>query len=353
MKYELNKKLSGLVPYKPISGDYKIRLDANESYFAADDRLLEEMKQKLGRIDFNRYPDPLCKNVCRLFAEYYGISEDYVTAGNGSDELINIIVGAFLEDGDKLLTFTPDFSMYALYGKILGHESVVIKKDDDLKIDVDEAVKAARENDVKIILFSNPCNPTSVGLGKKEVRKLINSVNALIVLDEAYMDFYGESLIDEVQNYSNVIMLRTASKAIGMAGIRLGFAVANSELTRALRAAKSPYNVNSVTQAIGEAVYSRPQLLKENTKKIIESKNSLQASLESIETECFERIYKSVTNFVFIKTRYAEKIYKELLNRSIAVRFMKDEYLRITAGSESENAAVISAIKEIVEGALI
>lgn len=350
MSYQLNKKLRDLTPYSPISGEYKIRLDANESYFNASNELLEKIKSNISDLDFNRYPDPYATGVCKLFADFYGISDRNVTAGNGSDELINIIVGSFLEYGDKILTFDFDFSMYAFYGELLEHPVEVIEKDENLKIDIDKAISFTRENDIKMVMFSNPCNPTSVGMDKADVIKLIESVDALIILDEAYMDFYGQSLIKTVCEYDNVIMLKTASKAIGMASIRLGFAIANDTLTDALRAAKSPYNVNSVTQMIGEAVYSNPQLLIDNTKAIIDSKNYLYNEIVKLNTDVFEKIYNSDTNFVFIKTKYAVQIYKKLLEKSIAIRFMKGSYLRITAGSAQENKELISALKDIIGG---
>lgn len=348
--YRLNKKLRELEPYEPVSGEYKIRLDANESFFNANEDLINSVKQRVSKIDFNRYPDPLCKNLCRLFAEYYGVDCDLVTAGNGSDELINIIVGAFLENDDKILTFAPDFSMYAFYGALLGHETIVIDKQEDMSFNVDKAIAAANERDVKMILFSNPCNPTSLGIPKSEVRRLIASVNALVVLDEAYMDFYGESLISEVGDFDNVILLKTASKAVGMAGIRLGFAAANPTITRALRAAKSPYNVNSVTQAIGEEIYKRPRLISQRTKAIIASKNSLYESLASLNSKKLEKIYKSDANFIFIKSEFAEEIYRALLEKSIAVRYFKAGYLRITAGTAEENASLICALGDILKG---
>lgn len=350
MRYQLNKKLRDLTPYDPISGEYKIRLDANESFFKLSDDSMNLIKQKLAEIDFNRYPDPYSKKVCKLFAYYYGINERNVTAGNGSDELINIIVGSFLEVGDKILTFSYDFSMYNFYGELLEHDIIVIEKDDNLKVNIDDVIKTANENNVKMIMFSNPCNPTSVGMSKDDVRKLINGVKSLVILDEAYMDFFGESLIEEVTQYDNVIMLRTASKAIGMAGIRLGFAVANDMLTDAIRAAKSPYNVNAVTQVIGEVIYSQPEDLRSKTNKIIESKNYLYNQISAIKSDIIERVYPSDTNFVFIKTKYAEDIFKQLLSRSIAIRFMKGEYLRITAGSISENETLLSELKDIIGG---
>ena len=182
----------------------------------------------------------------RRLRTYYGVSADYVTAGNGSDELISVIVGTFLSKGDKLLTVMPDFSMYGFYADLAGVTVITQEKNEDLNIGSGCALyQDSQAGKADCIMFSNPCNPTGQGLSREEVRRLVTSVDCLVVLDEAYMDFYTESLMGEAEQYDNLIILRTCSKALGLAAVRLGFAVANQTLTAVIRAAKSPYNVNS------------------------------------------------------------------------------------------------------------
>lgn len=130
-----------------------------------------------------------------------------------------------------------------------------------------------------MLLFSNPCNPTSLGLKREEVRHLLRSVNCLVVLDEAYMDFWDQSLLNEAENYDNLILLKTCSKAFGLAGIRLGFAIANPTITNALRAVKSPYNVNSVTQAIGAVVITRTETFEDRTETLIQRRKELEGEI--------------------------------------------------------------------------
>ena len=170
--------------------------------------------------------------------------------------------------GDAMLTVAPDFSMYQFYASISEIDCVVLDKGPELSIDVDELIRKAVETGAKMILFSNPCNPTSLGLSRKQVRKLIRSVDSLVVLDEAYMDFWDQSLLSEVEDYENLIILRTSSKAIGCAAIRLGFAVANERLSNALRAVKSPYNVNSFTQMAGTVLFQHKELLERARRRL-------------------------------------------------------------------------------------
>ncbi|MBQ1616752.1 MAG: histidinol-phosphate aminotransferase family protein, partial [Ruminococcus sp.] len=243
--YTLNKKIINLVPYEPISGTYDIRLDANECPDNLPDNIRGEIKNEIDMLAFNRYPDPLASSVVSAFADYYGLNPDFVTAGNGSDELIFLIESAFLEKGDKMLVVFPDFSMYYFYSSICEVECDTFVKDDNLDIDVDAMIDKINRDDIKLVLFSNPCNPTGRGITAEQARKLVTSVNALVILDEAYMDFWNESLLAEVEQYTNLIIFRTASKAVGCAALRLGFAVANETISRAIKAVKSPYNVNS------------------------------------------------------------------------------------------------------------
>lgn len=349
MPFTLNEKLKDLQPYDPIEGEYPIRLDANESFLEMPMELLEQAQYAMADIPFNRYPDPYAKELCTSFGTYYGVDPSLVTAGNGSDELISIIETAFLMKGNAILTVAPDFSMYRFYSSLVEAKSVVYQKGEDLTIDVDELIFAANNSGAKLLLFSNPCNPTSLGLKREEVRRLVRSVSALVVLDEAYMDFWDQSLLSEVEQYDNLIILRTCSKAFGMAGIRLGFAVANPILTRALRAVKSPYNVNSVTQKVGTIILNSGEVLDQAIAELIGARKALYQAVKELETAFPEKlhVYDSCTNFVLVRLPNARRVFDALLEKGIAVRFMGDT-LRITAGSPEENERFLENFKELL-----
>ena len=342
--YRLTEKLVSLTPYDPIQGDYKIRLDANESFI---DTPHDVLAKAVGGANLNRYPDPYAKKLIEAYSRFYGIDPDLVTAGNGSDELISIITACFLQKGEKVLTLAPDFSMYSFYSSLYELDVRVMQKEDDLTIDVDKVIETVEKEGIRAVLFSNPCNPTSLGLDKKAVIKLITSVNALVILDEAYMDFWkgleDQSLIKDTEKYDNLIVLRTCSKALGMAGLRLGFAVSNKTITEKMKAAKSPYNVNSLTQSIAEYLLNDTNEMERRIQACRNALNELDNGLCERNFPFFEKIYPSVTNFLFIKTSKAREIFEFLLSRSIAVRLMGD-HLRITAGSSEENMALMKAL---------
>lgn len=348
--YELNNKLKKVEAYDPIEGNYKIRLDANESYININEKIGEILAESIKGLDLNRYPDPMANKTTKAFADLYNVPQEFVTAGNGSDELISIISSCFLEKGNKVLTLSPDFSMYAFYGSIYELKVETLHKEDNLSVNISKVIEYCNNNDIKAVIFSNPCNPTSLGVSRNDVIKLIRNVHCLVIVDEAYMDFWDQSVLDTVTQFDNLIVLKTCSKSIGLAAIRLGFAVAGKKITTALRAVKSPYNTDAISQTIGSIVLSEKELLNHQCDEIVQSRTALQEELISLSRQYtgLDRIYDSVTNFIFIKTSFSKIIYQKLLEKSIAIRFMGN-YIRISAGSTDENNGLITALKEILE----
>lgn len=347
--FQLNDKVKNLTPYEPISGTYEIRLDANESFLTFPENIENEMVEALKNSALNRYPDPMATKLVEGFSKYFGVNPEYVTAGNGSDEIISVIMNAFLQKGDKILTLEPDFSMYRFYAEIAECESVKYQKDNNLDVNIDEVIALANSESVRIVIFSNPCNPTSRIVTKDDVRKLINSTDALVVLDEAYMDFAeDESLLGEFEKYDNLIILKTCSKALGCAALRLGFAVANKTLTNVIRAVKSPYNVNSVSQALGEVLFSHPDYIDNCIETVVNSRKELYSRILEIKSDKIEKVYETHTNFVFMKVKNAKQVFEKMKDNSIIIRNMGD-YLRITAGTKYENEKMLETFKKVLE----
>lgn len=354
MPYELCKKVRELEPYEPISGTYRIRLDANESFFDMPPEIREEIKEIIDRTAFNRYPDPTAKKLIEAFAAYYNISPDNVTATNGSDEMLYLLASAMLQKESRVVVVEPDFSMYAFYSFLSENVIFTYQKDEYLNIDVDALISFVKENNADMLIFSNPCNPTGRGIKADDARKLVKGVGScLVVLDEAYMDFWDQSLIGEAAEYDNLIVLKTASKAVGSAALRLGFAVANKTVTKALRAVKSPYNVNTLSQEIGECIYRHKDMLDKRRDEIIKSRNELYKGLYGLMLNyklTSSKIYMPCANFVFMKDDNAEAMFRYLLGEGIAVRYFKNAgALRITAGTAEENSALLAALERYIQ----
>ena len=347
---KLPEKLTKLKAYDPITGSYAVRLDANESYFDLPQVLKAKIADQIEQISFNRYPDPIATEVVNAFADYYKLSPDCVTAGNGSDEIITLILGCFLEKGAKLVTVAPDFSMYGVYASLAEIEVVTVQKEDNLQIDMDKLIAACQKADA--VVFSNPCNPTSLGIPRAEVIRLIESApDCLIIVDEAYMDFWDESVLDLVEKYENLMVLRTCSKAIGLAAARMGFAVADKYQTGLLRAAKSPYNCDAISQKICAAVLQEQSILRHCCDEIIVQTQRLYAGISELVRrypDLLECVYPPRTNFVFVKTAYAREIFEQLEKAGIAVRCFPNG-LRICAGTRREQTLLLSELEQILQ----
>lgn len=346
MSYKIEQRLLDMIPYKPISGSYKIRLDANESYLNIPNGAREEFKEAVSNLNFNRYPDAYAEKLCRAFADYHSLNIENVMAGNGSDEIINVICEAFLKDNDNVAIIPPDFSMYAFYTNLRRGNIIEYPIREDYSVDIDEVLELINKEKVSILIFSNPNNPTSRIIPKESVLKLVKAAPCLVVVDEAYMDFADESILDCVNSYPNLIVLRTMSKAFACAALRVGFAVGNTKLISVLKSVKSPYNVNVVSQTFGEILLRYKSEAQAAVKMIIESRDNLYAELKEIPT-CMGSPFTALppsANFVFIKTDKAYEIYERLLSDGIAIRCF-DKRLRITAGSKEENAEIIKKLR--------
>jgi len=349
LPYELNDKIKNLVPYTPDTNKYRIRLDANESFITPDLEIWQQILNAVSSVAINRYPDPFSTDLCQAFADYYCLNSGNVTAANGSDELLFVISCCFANSGDVIMNAAPDFSMYDFYAHLAECKVVSYKKNHDFEINVDDIIKQCNDCNAKILIFSNPCNPTSQGLSPSEMIKIIKNVNALVVADEAYMDFDDNSILQSANKFDNLIVLRTCSKMIGLAAARVGFAVAGGKITAAIRACKSPYNVNSFSQTIATTVLKNKTYLDSCRAKIIATRNSLFDSVKTLCEEAGWTLYPARGNFLFVKPTDSKAVFEFLKNGGILIRNM-DGYLRITVGNELENAELTGALKQYIAG---
>ena len=333
------KNLKDTEEYVPLSyTPGMIRLDANESYADMPDEMKSKVLAEINAQAFNRYPDPAASALCKAFADYYGLYAANVVAGNGSDELISLMCSALLPSHSRVLVISPDFSVYKIYASLYENTVITVDKDENLNFDTDSVVNTAKNRAVDLIIFSNPCNPTGQGIPATEVEKIVSSVNCAVCVDEAYMEFWedNETVLPLINKYENLIVLKTCSKAFGMAAFRLGFAVAGMETVSLFRKAKMPYNVSALSQAAGLAALKNREYLKNMTSQIIARKNMLYEAVKSFESQDF-RVFNTKTNFITVKTSQASKIHGYLLKNGISVRYISPDFLRITAGTRGEN----------------
>lgn len=346
----LSDRFKGREPYSPGGAPCPVILNANESFVRPSDEMMAEFHEILENCDFNRYPDPRAEQLCRTFADFYGVDWRNVTAGNGSDEHIELLYAALVAPGDRVVTVAPDFSMYGA-GAYLNQVEQFVYEQEDYKINVDHLLAFAKEKDAAMIIFSNPCNPTGVALPRAEVVRLINGFDGIVVVDEAYMDFAYDSVLDLAGQKKNLVVLKTCSKAIGLAGLRVGFTITTREMTDLLQLAKPFYNVGRLTQELATCVLTHRAELRDAIGQIKASTEALVAGLTPIVegSQILERMLPTSTNFVYIITEKAPEIFKALQEHGVLVRQPQPNALRINAGSPKENTLLLAALRGVLE----
>ncbi|WP_051569236.1 histidinol-phosphate transaminase [Alkaliphilus transvaalensis] len=343
----VRNKVKDLSPYNPIQIESLIKLDANENNYTST-LLTQKIVKALTDVKINQYPDSNADGVKSLLAQRLKVSKDQIVVGCGSDQLIFMILSAFINEGDKMLTTTPTFSMYKISNKIVGGETIEVPLKEDFKLDYFQFMRAIKKVSPKVIFLSNPNNPTGGVIPREQIIKIVELSNAIVVVDEAYYEFYQESMMDLVNYYPNLIVLRTLSKAYGLAGARIGYAVASKEMSNILNKVKPPYNISSLDQVAARVCLENCQMVEGVIAEIIEEKNRLSQELTKLTSI---RVYESYGNFILIKTINAKELYQFLLNEGVAVRYFGNgneglltDCLRISIGNKIENRTLMKLI---------
>lgn len=302
----------------------------------------------------NRYPDPKQKSVRQILSEMKKVNTNQILLGNGSDEVLDLLFRAFCEPNqDNTITLPPTYGMYGVLANLNAIENREILLTNDFQPNISEIIKSIDDN-TKIIFLCSPNNPTGNSFSDESIITLLDNFNGLVVLDEAYIDFSNrESWLSKLNDYPNLVIVQTLSKAYGMAGIRLGILYASSAIISILNKIKPPYNVNILTQK------KALERLKENNKvstEIINIKREREELLKQLlEVNFIKEIYPTDANFILLKVDDADFRYQQLLEKGIVVRNRNSQplcenCLRITVGTPVENAQLIKNLKSIQNG---
>jgi histidinol-phosphate aminotransferase len=337
----LRNNIKALKPYSSardeFSGEADVYLDANENPYNAP---------------YNRYPDPMQWALKTKIGAIKNITPEKIFLGNGSDEPIDIIFRAFCEPGvDNMVSIDPTYGMYQVAADINNVEVRKVKLDENFGFSAQKLLDASNLY-TKAIFICSPNNPTANLLDKAEILQLLTDFDGLVVLDEAYIDFSPESsLLPELDQYENLIILQTFSKAWGMAGIRLGMAFAQPEIIRVFNKVKYPYNINILTQQKALELLDNQEEKEAWVKEILEERDLMVKKLFKL--PFVQVVYPSDANFILVKMNDARGIYEYLTEQKIIVRdrskiSLCDDCLRITIGSPKENKKLRKALKELV-----
>lgn len=309
-------------------------LDANESPFG----------------DCNRYPDSTQKQLKNRLAELKNVSPSQIAIGNGSDELIDLIIKIFCEPKkDSILMMNPSFAMYGFYATINENKVLQLNLDENFDIVKDGFLRIVNEKSIKIFFLCSPNNPT--GNSVDDIEFYLQNFNGIVVVDEAYIEFSGKkSSLELLNKYPNLIVLQTFSKAWGIAGARVGMAYASEEIIKLINTVKAPYNVNVLSQDLILKTLDDKSRLQKNVNAILEERAWLQQQFKDI--DCIEKIFSTDANFFLIKMKNVEKVYGKMLEQEILTSRRDPAIpgcIRINVGNRKDNEKLINLLKNISE----
>ena len=339
----IRENIKYLKPYSSARDEYKdvaindmIFLDANENPFENG---------------VNRYPDPQQLTVKKALSNIKNVNEKNILLGNGSDEVLDLLFRAFCEPNkDNIISLPPTYGMYAVLASLNAIEDRRVLLSADFQPQIPQILAAVDANS-KILFLCSPNNPSGNSFSEKAIEILLKNFQGLVVIDEAYIDFSSqESWLKKLNEYPNLVITQTLSKAYGMAGIRLGICYASEEIIRILNNIKPPYNINELTQQKAlERLQDRVGVAHE-IEKILSERNQLAIALKNI--SFIEKIYESDANFILIKVDDAHKRYNELIAKGIVIRNrtsqpLCENTLRLTVGTKEENEKLIKVLKDL------
>jgi len=348
MKY-WNKTLREMEEYmpgeQPPNIDEFIKLNTNENPFPPSDSVLKAINSSING-NLRRYPDAKASGVREIFASQNGLSSENIFVGNGSDEVFTLIFRGFIEK-DGLAAFPyPSYSLYDTLAQGNGIKYEKINLDSDLNLDMNRFL----EKKYDLVIIANPNNPTGTYTDIAHIKEFLNSYQGLLIVDEAYIDFYGGSSIDLIHEYDNVIVTRSFSKSYSLAGLRVGLAIAGKEIIRGLFKIKDSYNIDTLALAGAEAALLDTKYFNYSIRMLTSNKEYLEERLLDMDFA----IVPSKANFLFVKHKSIDSkiIFEKLKENRILVRYfsgpVQSEYIRITIGTMMEIKKLCSAIDSIL-----
>lgn len=338
----VRKNVLKLTPYSSARDEFTgfknpmIFLDANENPF--DNGV-------------NRYPDPQQRTLKEVLAKEKGVLDSQIVLGNGSDEVLDFIFRVFCEPKvDNIITLPPTYGMYKVLAEINDVENREVLLNEDFELNT-PAILDRIDSNTKLLFICNPNNPTGNTFNSQAIERILKSFDGIVVIDEAYIDFSSHlSWVNRLEEFPNLIVTQTLSKAYGMAGIRLGICYASKDIIQIINKVKPPYNVNELTQLKALERLENQSLIRSEIFSITEWKSKLIKALS--ELSWITKIYPSEANFLLIKVDNASERYKRLIQKGIVVRDRSSQplcenTLRITIGTQAENIKLMEVLKTI------
>ena len=330
-----------------------VKLNQNESPFDLPSDLKKELLDTFFQIHFNRYPDEQPGRLIAALEERSGVQSGSVIVGNGSNELTYTLGMCFIHPGDRVVIPRPMFALFESMIKLHGGVPVGVAPRSDLQFDVDGMIQAIETHQPKLVILATPNNPTGLAMPTKDILRIVKASKGFVVIDEAYHEFNSEpSAIELLKEYPNVLVLRTLSKAYGLAGLRLGYMITRPEIIAEIMKSRLPFMIDRLAEQVGLLLLRHYSVVDEGVRSMQKSTLDLTQSLSDMPGV---EVVPSQTNFLLFKTRFEPgDLLDKLANEGTLVRNMSgypelEGYLRVTSGTDEENKAFLVALDGILK----
>jgi len=351
-KIPIRKAVLALAPYNaPEEGRAKkLRLDFNENTVGCSPAVLRALARMTAE-EMAIYPE--YQATTKHLARYFGVRPAEMHLTNGIDDALHLIADTFINEGDSVLIVEPTFDMYRFFAELAGARVIALRYDDEMRFPVDSVVRALSQppkRRPRVLYIANPNNPTGTLVQREELRRILRAASrTLVLVDEAYFDFAGLTILPWIRRYPNLLVARTFSKSAGLAALRVGCLFGRQELLSAMRRACTPYPVNSAALVAAEAAIRDPRFLRNYTREVLRSRAMLEKGLVRLGA----RIYPSSANFVLADFGpAAHRLVRGLERKGILVRgrrdFPREGFVRISAGTRADTRKVLRAMERIL-----
>ena len=329
----------------------RAKMDANESPFSLSPLLRKKLFEEIKKGSLNRYPEPGAPLIRKRFAEHYGVADNMIMIGNGSDELIQILCAALVNSSSVVMIPVPTFVMYKIIASNSGHTVAEVPLSADFDLDLPAMLNRIAKDAPVLTFLSYPNSPTSNCFNKKSVAAIVEASTGIVVVDEAYGSFAGKTLLPLLKKYDNLVILKTLSK-VGLAAIRIGFLIGSPTLIRELDKVRLPYNINTLSQVAAGFYLDHIDMFLGQTRDIIAGREELLRALGKIEGV---HTYPSDANFIFFSCDFdTDNIYSTLAQEGILIKNLNSpgvlkNFMRVTIGNREENQEFLKALKKILQ----
>lgn len=334
----------------PPQLNYRVKLNQNENPADIPEQLKTDILKKAAGISWNRYPLNESPVLKEMLAQWHAVAQDQILLGNGSNQLLQTLMTATLEKGDKVVYFPPSFSLFNLFTPIYGGEPVEILQAPGQEFPKEKAFKAIIGEKPKLILLCSPNNPTGAELDIDLLREICAIAPGLVLWDEAYGEFAETTTVSILQDYPHLIISRTFSKAFSMAGLRLGYFIGDRRIIDQLRKVNLPYNVNLFTELVASEILKHREIMIERVSLLNKEREFLYKNMCRIKEIT---VFPSGANFILFRCKNGNHVFESLKSEGILVRNVCDypllrDHLRVTVGNRNENESFLNSLKKII-----